>query len=151
MIVEGLAENVADMSRHVTDDTPCCSNFGQMGPCRRHNFFDVVAVCVGLSRHLPEFPKCVCRNILWYGSAYAQILSHDHALNAHFMGQKVADDKFVMFSPVGFSCSPSLSCSPTDYATDACSLRCIFATFLTNSSTSLNHTSTSSSPIGKLD
>ena len=35
-----------------------CSNFGQMGPCRRHNIEDVVAVCVGLSRHLPDFPKC---------------------------------------------------------------------------------------------
>jgi hypothetical protein len=42
-----LAGNVADMSRHVADDTLCCSNFGQMGPCRRHIFFDVVAVCVG--------------------------------------------------------------------------------------------------------
>ena len=31
----GLAGNVADMSRHVGDDTTCCSNFGQMGPCRR--------------------------------------------------------------------------------------------------------------------
>ena len=34
-----LAGNVADMSRHVADGTPCRSNFGQMGPCRRHNFF----------------------------------------------------------------------------------------------------------------
>jgi len=42
-----LAGNVFDISRHVTDDTLCRSNFGQMGPCRRHNFFDVVAVCVG--------------------------------------------------------------------------------------------------------
>jgi hypothetical protein len=31
-----LAGNVADMSRHVSDDTMCRSNFGQMGPCRRH-------------------------------------------------------------------------------------------------------------------
>ena len=31
-----LAGNVADMSRHVRDDTTCRSNFGQMGPCRRH-------------------------------------------------------------------------------------------------------------------
>jgi hypothetical protein len=31
-----LAGNVADMSRHVGDDTTCRSNFGQMGPCRRH-------------------------------------------------------------------------------------------------------------------
>ncbi len=45
----GLAGNVADMSRHVADDTSCRSNFGQMGPCRRHFFSDVVAVCVGLS------------------------------------------------------------------------------------------------------
>jgi hypothetical protein len=59
--------------------------FGQMGPCRRHDIEDVMAVCVGLSQHLPDFPKCVCRNILWYGSTYAQILSHPHALNAHFM------------------------------------------------------------------
>ena len=50
-----LAGNVADMSRHVADDTSCRSNFGQMGPCRRHFFLDVVAVCVGLSRHLPDF------------------------------------------------------------------------------------------------
>ena len=42
-----LAGNVADMSRHVANDTPWRSNLGQMGPCRRHNFFDVVAVCVG--------------------------------------------------------------------------------------------------------
>jgi hypothetical protein len=47
-----------------------------MGPCRRHNFFDVVAVCVGLSRHLLDFLEFVCRNILWwYGGIYAQILS----------------------------------------------------------------------------
>ncbi len=71
-----LAGNVADMSRHVGQDTLCRSNFGQMGPCRRHKIDDVVAVCVGSSRHLPYFPKCVCRNILWYGSTYAQILSH---------------------------------------------------------------------------
>ena len=35
--------------------------------------------------HLPDFPKCLCRSILWYGSTYAQILSHPHALDAHFM------------------------------------------------------------------
>ena len=71
-----LAGNVADMSRHVADDTPCRSNFGQMGPCRRHNFFDVVGVCVGSSRHLLDFSEFVCRNILWwYGGTYAQILS----------------------------------------------------------------------------
>ena len=51
----GLAGNVADMSRHVGDDTTCRSNFGQMGPCRQHKIEDVVAVCVGLSRHLPDF------------------------------------------------------------------------------------------------
>jgi len=59
------------MSRHVMTcrhDMICRSNFG------------VVAVCVGLSRHLLDFPKCVCRNILWYGSTYTQILSHPHAL-----------------------------------------------------------------------
>ena len=55
------------------------SNFGQMGPCRRHDIEDVVAVCVGLSRHLPDFPKCVCRNILWYGSTYTKKNRH----NAH--------------------------------------------------------------------
>jgi hypothetical protein len=43
------------MSRHVRDDMPCRSNFGQMGPCRRHKIEDFVAVCVGLSRHLPDF------------------------------------------------------------------------------------------------
>jgi len=74
-----LAGNVADMSRHVGDDTMCRSNFGQMGPCCRHKIEDVVAVCVGSSRHLPDFPKCVCRNILWYGSTYAQKNRH----NAH--------------------------------------------------------------------
>ena len=31
-----LAGDVADMSRHVGNDTTCRSNFGQMGPCRRH-------------------------------------------------------------------------------------------------------------------
>jgi hypothetical protein len=31
-----LAGNVADMSRHVGQDTTCHSIFGQMGPCRRH-------------------------------------------------------------------------------------------------------------------
>ena len=51
----GLGGNVADMSRHVGDDTTCRSNFGQMGPCRRHKIEDVVAVCVSLSRHLPVF------------------------------------------------------------------------------------------------
>jgi len=67
------------MSRHVADDTLCRSNFGQMGPCRRHDIEDVVAVCVDLSLHLPDFPKCVCRNILWYGSTYAKKNRH----NAH--------------------------------------------------------------------
>jgi len=76
-----LAGNVADMSRHVADDTPCRSNFGQMGPCRRHNFFGVVAICVGSSRHLLDFSEFVCRNILWwYGGTYAQILrTHMHS------------------------------------------------------------------------
>ena len=31
-----LAGNVADMSRHVGDDTTCRSNFGQMSLCCRH-------------------------------------------------------------------------------------------------------------------
>jgi hypothetical protein len=52
---DALAGNVADMSRHVGNDTTCRSNFGQMGPCCRHKIEDVVAVCVGLSRHLPDF------------------------------------------------------------------------------------------------
>jgi hypothetical protein len=34
--IASLAGNVADMSRHVRGDTTCRSNFGQMGPCRRH-------------------------------------------------------------------------------------------------------------------
>jgi hypothetical protein len=67
-----LAGNVADMSRHVGDDTTCRSNFGQMGPCRRHKIEDVVALCVGLSRHLPDFRNSYVE-ILWYGSTYAQI------------------------------------------------------------------------------
>ena len=51
-----LAGNVADMSRHVSNDTMCRSNFGQMGPCRRHKIEDFVAVCVGSSQHyLPDF------------------------------------------------------------------------------------------------
>jgi hypothetical protein len=70
-----LAGDVADMSRHVGDDTTCHSNFGQMGPCRRHKISDVVAVCVGSSRHFTKFSEFVCRNILlWYGSTYAQII-----------------------------------------------------------------------------
>jgi len=73
---KNFAGNVADMSRHVGDDTTCRSNFGQMGPCRQHKIEYVVAVCVSSSRHLPDFLKCVCRNILWYRSTYAQILSH---------------------------------------------------------------------------
>jgi hypothetical protein len=63
-----------------------------MGPCHRHKIEDVVAVCVGLSRHLPNFPKFVCRNILWYGSTCAQILLHLSTLIS------------VMFSIL--SCSP---------------------------------------------
>jgi hypothetical protein len=54
--------------RHVVTcrhDTTCCSNFGQMGPCRRHKIEDVVAVCVGLSRHFTKFSEFVCRNILY--------------------------------------------------------------------------------------
>jgi len=38
-------------------------------------FSDVVAVCVGSSRHLLDFSEFVCRNILWYWGTYAQILS----------------------------------------------------------------------------
>ena len=60
-----LAGNVANMSRHVGDDTTCRSNFGQMGPCRRHKIEDVVAVCVGLSRHLPDFRNSYVE--LYYG------------------------------------------------------------------------------------
>jgi hypothetical protein len=72
-----LSGNVADMSRHVGDDTTCRSNFGQMGPCHRHKIEDVGAVCVGLSRHLPDFPKCVWRNILWFESTYAKKNRHN--------------------------------------------------------------------------
>ena len=61
-----LAGNVADMSRHVGDGTTCRSNFGQMGPCRQHKILDVVAVCVGSSRHFTKFSEFVCRNILLY-------------------------------------------------------------------------------------
>jgi hypothetical protein len=46
--------------RHVATcrhDMTFCSNFGQMGPCRRHIIEDVVAVCVGFCRHFPDFPK----------------------------------------------------------------------------------------------
>jgi hypothetical protein len=85
--------------RHVVTcrhDTTCRSNFGQMGPCRRHKIEDVVAVCAGSSRHFPDFPKCVCRNILWYGSTYTQILSRTHIMLSTLIS--------VMFS--------SLSCSP---------------------------------------
>jgi len=45
----------------------CRSNFGQMGPCRRHYFFDVVAVCDSLSRHLPDFPNCDSYVEIYYG------------------------------------------------------------------------------------
>ena len=87
-----------------------------------------------------------------FRSAYVEIYYgmgvHTHRYyRTHMLSTLIS----VMFSPVGLSCSPSLSCSPTDYATDACSLRRIFATFLTDLSTSLDHTSTSSSPIGELD
>ena len=47
--------------RHVVTcqhDMTFHSIFGQMGPCRRHDIEDVVAFCVGLSQHLPDFPKC---------------------------------------------------------------------------------------------
>ena len=36
VLTSTLAGDVADMSRRVGDDTTCRSNFGQMGPCRRH-------------------------------------------------------------------------------------------------------------------
>ena len=72
--------------RHVAKcrhDMTCRSNFGQMGPCRRHKIEDVVAVCVGLSRHLTDFPKCVCRNIL-YGMGVHTHRYYRTSLNAHF-------------------------------------------------------------------
>ena len=50
-----LAGNVANMSRHVVTTQTCLSNFGQMGPCRRHKIEDVVAVCVGSSQNFPDF------------------------------------------------------------------------------------------------
>jgi hypothetical protein len=31
-----IVGNVADMSATCSPDTRCCSNSGQMGPCRRH-------------------------------------------------------------------------------------------------------------------
>ncbi len=34
-----------------------------------------------ISRQKPDQPKCVCRNILWYGS-YIHTDTHPHALNA---------------------------------------------------------------------
>jgi len=40
------------------------SNFGQMGLCCRQDIEDVVAVCVGLSRHLPDFPKCNMHGVM---------------------------------------------------------------------------------------
>jgi hypothetical protein len=46
----GLAGKVADMSRHVADDTPCRSNFGQMGPCRRH--YSYVEIYYGMGVHM---------------------------------------------------------------------------------------------------
>ena len=73
------------MSWRVGTTRRCCSNFGQMGPCHRHRIEDVVAVCVGFSRHFSNFWKCVSRNILWYGITYAHQLLPQHALNAHFM------------------------------------------------------------------
>jgi len=63
--VHPLGGNVDDMSRHVGDDTPCRSNFGQMGPCRRHKIEDVVAVCVGLSRHFQIFRSAYVE--IYYG------------------------------------------------------------------------------------
>ncbi len=36
-----------------------------------------------ISRQKPDQPKCVCRNILWYGS-YICTDTHPHALNALF-------------------------------------------------------------------
>jgi hypothetical protein len=95
--------------RHVAKcrhDMTCRSNFGQMGPCCRHKIEDVAAVCVGLNQHLPDFPKCVCRNILWYGSTGAIVsvrmylhthrYYRTHMLSAHFC--HVLPGRFVMFS-----------------------------------------------------
>ncbi len=45
-----------------------------------------------------RFPKCVCRNILWYGSTYAQILSHPHAKGGRWQICYVLPGRFVMFS-----------------------------------------------------
>jgi hypothetical protein len=50
-----LAANVTNMSATCCKDTRFCSNFGQMGRCRRHKIEDVGTFCVGLSRH-PYFP-----------------------------------------------------------------------------------------------
>ncbi len=36
-----------------------------------------------ISRQKPDQPKCICRNILWYGS-YIRTDMHPHALNALF-------------------------------------------------------------------
>jgi hypothetical protein len=73
-----LAGNVVDMSRHVGDNTTCRSNFGQMGPCRRHKIEDVVAVCVGSSQHLPDFRNSYIE--IYYGMGV-----HTHRLfNAHY-------------------------------------------------------------------
>ena len=87
---------VADMSRHVGTTRLCRSNFGEMGPCRRHKIEDVVAVCVGLSRHLPDF-----RNS--YVEIYYSMGVHTHRYPTLIS---------VMFWFVMFS---SLSCSGTTH------------------------------------
>ena len=43
-----------------------------------------MAVCVGSSRHFTKFSEFVCRNILWYRSTYAQILSLSTLISVMF-------------------------------------------------------------------
>ena len=61
-ILDAKYESVQILSwkccRHVVTcrhDTSVLLQFGQMGPCHQHRIEDVVAVCVGLSRHIPNF------------------------------------------------------------------------------------------------
>ena len=51
-----LAGNVADMLGTRRPDTRCCSNFGQMGPCRRHKNDDV-GICLCWLVTTPTFSR----------------------------------------------------------------------------------------------
>ncbi len=94
-LANSLAGNVADMSRHVGTTwhvAPILARWVRVADTTLKMSWQFVSAWADI------YLKCVCRNILWYGSTYAQILSHPHAKAGGWQICHVLPGRFVMFS-----------------------------------------------------